>query len=189
MLVLDVNCPSFGNICNLNIYFGIGYILGDRCQVWGFCALCVCRVGEFVYVVIYWRVEAEADGVAMCALPPVSSWCNSCYLTCPSLASRIQQVFQSWPRDIWILCENYLPYEQQKTTFNAPLSWKYHKNVITALQNCLIGRETKVMNTWKCAVLLLSMLRNCSHLYVILLLGDEIWIKDLKERQIYLYWI
>ena len=53
MLVLDVNCQSFGNICNLNIYFGIGYILGGICQVGGFCALCVHRVGEFVYFVIH----------------------------------------------------------------------------------------------------------------------------------------
>ena len=54
-IYVGIRCklPIIWEYCNLNIYFGIGYILGGICQVGGFCALCVHRVGEFVYFVIH----------------------------------------------------------------------------------------------------------------------------------------
>ena len=58
-IYVGIRCklPIIWEYCNLNIYFGIGYILGGICQVGGFCALCVHRVGEFVCFVIHICIE------------------------------------------------------------------------------------------------------------------------------------
>ena len=44
---------DLGNICQLNIYVGIGYIMGDECKLEGFCAAYGCMVGECTFLKIY----------------------------------------------------------------------------------------------------------------------------------------